>query len=318
LERVAGVKVGDMVKYGNYRSLFSSNSPGAVAPQSLIDTNNTLSVTNTVLSVSGSAVSYESRSVYRNGTERVSVREVDVASGMGLSNFYTFVGAGLGVGDKVYVSAEFSNMTLNSTSLRGYCGLMRETNLLNITQIVLESARASTALWIELYWDKATGLLTEQSWETSVYDEDGFWSGALIKYEMVDNNVWVGVSDSVLPIAKAGSDQTVDVGATVAFDAGESRDNVGIARFLWDFGDGESAEGLQVSHAYDKVGVFNLTLTVEDGAGNKGFDYVSVTVKKAAVASFQLPLLVAGFALVVCVAVWLVYRRRHRRGRRRR
>jgi uncharacterized membrane protein len=101
----------------------------------------------------------------------------------------------------------------------------------------------------------------------------------------------------------------------VVFDAGESRDDVGIASVLWDFGDGESASGLRVSHVYDKAGVFNVTLTVQDGGGNHALDYVSVTVKASAVfLVLGLPLPVFGLValagvFVLSVGVWRVWLR---------
>jgi hypothetical protein len=36
----------------------------------------------------------------------------------------------------------------------------------------------------------------------------------------------------------------------------------------WSFGDGQSAQGPAVSHAYGSPGIFNVTVTATDGAGN--------------------------------------------------
>jgi hypothetical protein len=317
LSRVAGVKVGDMAKYGNFLALWASESPGT-PPQNFVDVNNTLSLVNTVLEVSNNTVSFESRTVYRNGTEQVEVNSVDVAYGSGLGNL-TFVAAKLGVGDSIYAAEEFSEYRINSTSLRDYCGVMRETNLINATQ---ELSDVGAAFWTQLYWDKATGLLVEHSWSYAELSETGLLTEASVSYSMVDNNVWVGVSDSVMPIARAGSDRTVDVGATVVFDGGESWDNVGIVRVQWDFGDGESAMGLSVSHVYGRTGAFNVTLTVEDSAGNKGSDRVIVTVREQAN-----PILTPGLAFLIVGLVvlvgwlsvrWAMLRKRRLRGKERR
>lgn len=37
----------------------------------------------------------------------------------------------------------------------------------------------------------------------------------------------------------------------------------------WDFGDGQTADGVQVLHAYDKAGTYQVTLTITDAAGQK-------------------------------------------------
>ncbi len=305
-----GVKVGDMVKYGNFRSLWSSESPSAVPPQILFNVNNTLSVVNTVLDVSNITVSYESRTIYRNGTEQVEVKSVEVIYGSSMGNL-PFVGADLIVGDRVSLAEDFPPYRINSTSLREYCGVMRQTNLLNVTQVY-----TYTAYRTKLYWDKATGLLTEYRVNYTELDENNALSLSLISYSLVDNNVWIGVSDSMVPVAEAGSDRIVDTGVAVVFDAGGSTDNVGISKILWDFGDGESATGLSVSHTYDSAGVFNVTLTIEDGAGNKDTDHVTVTVQKQANPIWTtglVLLIVVSVVLTSCLLVWRSSKKRRPR-----
>ncbi len=118
---------------------------------------------------------------------------------------------------------------------------------------------------------------------------------------------------SVAPVARVGPDQTVSVDEGVIFDAGESGDDICIAGFPWNFGDGEPAEGLRVVHIYDSARVFNVTLTVEDGAGNKDFDYVTVILQEEAFLFSTLGLLiivsVASADLVVASVVLLKRRR---------
>lgn len=305
-----GVKAGDMVKYGNFRSLWASESSSAVPPQLLYDVNNTLSVVNTVLNVSSGIVSLESRTIYRNGTEQVEEKSIDVIYGVSLGNL-PIVPANLAAGDRVSLATELPPYRINSTSLRDYCGIMRATNLLNVTQVY-----AHTAYRMKLYWDKTTGLLTEYNVHYSELDENDALSLSLISYSMTDNNVWIGIPDSMTPVAKAGSDRIVDTGATVVFDAGGSADNVGIAKILWDFGDGESATGLNVSHIYDSAGVFNVTLTIEDAAGNKDTDHVTVTVQEPANPIWTSALIFLTVALVVltsCLLVWKFSKKRRPR-----
>jgi hypothetical protein len=314
-----GVKIGDMIKYGSFRSFWASESPSAVPPQILYNVNNTLFVVNTVLDISNVTVSFESRTVYRNGTEQVEVKSIEVIYGSSLGNL-PYVAADLEAGDRVSLAEDFPPYRINSTSLRDYCGVMRETDMLNVTQVYTDAAYS-----MKLYWDKATGVLTEYSVHYTELTEDDALTLSLISYGMVDNNVWIGVPDSVAPVAKAGSDRIVDTGMTVIFDAGGSRDNVGISKVLWDFGDGESATGLSASHVYDTAGIFNVTLTVEDGAGNKSLDYVLVTVQEPTkpIITPTLVLLVVVLVVLVVLASWLLIRRssskrdHSERGRRR-
>jgi PKD repeat protein/pimeloyl-ACP methyl ester carboxylesterase len=58
------------------------------------------------------------------------------------------------------------------------------------------------------------------------------------------------------------------VGEQITFDASSSYDPDGtIVKYEWDFGDGNSAEGKVVTHAYTEVGNYTVNLTVTDNDG---------------------------------------------------
>jgi len=92
------------------------------------------------------------------------------------------------------------------------------------------------------------------------------------------DTVVITVLDVTTPVADAGTDQTVNQGASVAFDGGGSTDNVGIASYAWDFGDGASATGRTTTHEYANAGTYTVTLAVEDAAGNQATDTAVITV----------------------------------------
>jgi YVTN family beta-propeller protein len=72
--------------------------------------------------------------------------------------------------------------------------------------------------------------------------------------------------------------QTGAAGAKVAFDASASTDPDGrIASYTWSFGDGRSASGPTVSHAYASSGTYTVTLSVDDGEGCPGFAFTGQT-----------------------------------------
>jgi PKD repeat protein len=154
--------------------------------------------------------------------------------------------------------------------------------------------------------------MVEQFWSFASIDQSGYLSEASVEYKMIDNNVWLGpdVPDTVAPVANAGADQVVDVGASVSFDGSASFDNVGIAEFNWDFGDGSRGSGVVTSHVYARSGVYDVTLTVKDGKGNVASDFVIVTVRD--VPSFSVPGPVVGVVVLVVAlfVVWLLFRRR--------
>jgi parallel beta-helix repeat protein len=86
------------------------------------------------------------------------------------------------------------------------------------------------------------------------------------------------ILDVTQPVAEAGEDQTVNVNEDVNFDAGASTDNIGIASYVWDFGDGTAETGKTATHRYKKPGTYTVTLTVTDFAGNKATDTVTIIV----------------------------------------
>ena len=48
--------------------------------------------------------------------------------------------------------------------------------------------------------------------------------------------------------------------------------------YVWNFGDGSSAAGATVTHTYNAVGTYTVTLTVYDGRGGVGVSSLTVTV----------------------------------------
>ncbi|MGH6902862.1 MAG: PKD domain-containing protein [Geminicoccaceae bacterium] len=67
------------------------------------------------------------------------------------------------------------------------------------------------------------------------------------------------------PVAEAGADRLVGVNQEVLFDGSASADPDGsIAAWLWDFGDGSSAEGVNARHRFREPGRYEVTLTVRD------------------------------------------------------
>jgi len=88
------------------------------------------------------------------------------------------------------------------------------------------------------------------------------------------------IAESRDPIADAGPDQDALVGETLWFYGVDSYDPDGIiVSYEWDFDDGSPPEwDILVSHAYDTLGTYNVTLTVEDGDGDKGTDTAIITI----------------------------------------
>jgi hypothetical protein len=90
--------------------------------------------------------------------------------------------------------------------------------------------------------------------------------------------------DGQSPVADFTADNTTVMEKTQlvevnASGSSPSSDNVGIARYSWNFGDGYSGEGPATNHTYFVPGTYNLTLNVTDKAGNWATKMVQITVK---------------------------------------
>ncbi len=120
--------------------------------------------------------------------------------------------------------------------------------------------------------------------------------------------------DTVKPRAVAGDDQTSNAGATISFDASASSDNVAIASYRWEFGDGGAGTGQTTIHVYVDPGIYTVTLTIQDAAGNADTDVLIVTVESAPVN--PIPSQVVTFGVVGAIAAaaagvaFLLWRRR--------
>lgn len=90
----------------------------------------------------------------------------------------------------------------------------------------------------------------------------------------------VTVLDVTPPIADAGPDQFVDMGANVTFDGSGSSDNVGVVSYVWTFYDGglQTLYGERPWYVFTDAGVYDVELNVSDAAGNWAVDTVRITV----------------------------------------
>lgn len=90
-----------------------------------------------------------------------------------------------------------------------------------------------------------------------------------------------GPADHAPTVKFSASPSSPHAGETIAFDAATSWDKDGdITSYRWTFGDGDSASGEVVSHAYRSSGSFTVMLTVTDRAGLAGSSARTVSVSR--------------------------------------
>ncbi len=114
----------------------------------------------------------------------------------------------------------------------------------------------------ESYRDK--DIIPWQNYEYKLhsYDQVGncYVSDTVISYG-TDN-------DTENPVAVVPDSIRVLEGMEIYIDGGESSDNVRIVSYSWEISDGTSHTGRQIIHSFDEAGVYDVTLTVTDAAGN--------------------------------------------------
>jgi len=86
--------------------------------------------------------------------------------------------------------------------------------------------------------------------------------------------------DDTAPNADAGEDQTVGLGEQVRLDAGGSSDDRVIAHWAWDIDEDGEAECTteQARFFATRPGRIEISLTVEDAWGNKGYDTLTIEI----------------------------------------
>ena len=132
--------------------------------------------------------------------------------------------------------------------IRGHDGLWRK------TMEIPSDARVLNYSYI--VYDEANNMLSTNAFELDVLDDDR-------------------------PVARTGDDIEVPQHETVLLEGNGSTDNVGVTGYAWNFsyrGEEQVLDGMRAEFTFDTAGLFNVTLTVSDDAGNSHIDSILVTV----------------------------------------
>lgn len=146
----------------------------------------------------------------------------------------------------------------------------------------------------EYLWNFGDGTTSTEPAPVHVYSLPGTYNVTLTvtdnsntSTESTSDNLTVTINEA--PIADAGRDVITSPGEELTFSGSNSVDPDGsISKYEWDFGDGNTAEGEAVKHAFDKPGVYSVKLTVTDNLGHTNavdFDELIVTVNHPPVAA---------------------------------
>ena len=125
-------------------------------------------------------------------------------------------------------------------------------------------------------WDFGDGTSGSGVTAKHSYAKGGLYKATLV----VDDGKKTDCSSSVEshyvkvntpPTAVTNPNLIACVNDEIEFDGSKSSDMDGDKlTYRWDFGDGETADGVKVKHAYKKLGVYRVSLVVTDDSGVEG------------------------------------------------
>jgi len=276
-ERKVGVALDDWGLYGDFEITWSSNDPNAKPDQALIDANRTAWMKISVYNTTSTSLLFNETIYFTNETEKRNARYVDIDKGWGDGALF-FISADLTAGDSIYSSEEAVLLRINKTISRTCVGVIRETNVLNLTRKDVVGGDQVIETTACFYWDRATGIVTER-WSTVVNKTGSHTTTWTRSDRIIETNLW-GAIDTRRPVANAGLNQTVYANVKVTFDASRSTDNVGIVSYTWTFADGtpKTLSDVNPTYTFTNVGVYEVTLNVTDAAELWDTDNVTITV----------------------------------------
>ncbi len=104
-------------------------------------------------------------------------------------------------------------------------------------------------------WPKTPGLISDAAGDLVAYWQDG-------------TSLWASTDDAGGPALAVSVPESATAGAAVTMSATASDAWQATTVTGWQFGDGTTAEGASVQHAYAADGLYTVTITVEDTLGN--------------------------------------------------
>ncbi len=165
--------------------------------------------------------------------------------------------------------------------------------LSNCVSVAFDGSASSGADELIYRWDFGDGMSSDQPVIAHSYAEPGRYEAMLSILDARSeaprgNRVRLPVHVRPAPVAMPGDDIVVAPGEAVTFSGASSQpSDAPITRYLWNFGDGNIASGMEVSAAYTTPGIYRAVLRVEDDSAHPcdfGLATREVTVNAAPVA----------------------------------
>ena len=161
---------------------------------------------------------------------------------------------------------------------------------INNLEVTFDSSESTDNVGIVSYtWDFGDGNGSTSANPVHTYETSGTYDVTLT---VTDGNGLSDISvqeitvmeDNSIPVAIATSDVSVGPAPlNVQFTGSDSSDDVGVVSYLWDFGNGETANVANPNYTYLVSGNYTVTLTVTDADGNTNIDELNILANGGAV-----------------------------------
>lgn len=147
------------------------------------------------------------------------------------------------------------------------------------------SARNSTAApgtqIVRYEWVFGDGAVSDQAEVVKVYSNPGVFNVTLTVFANTGLSGQATQQVTISPqppVAVISAPAQAVAGQPVSFNGSQSTGQSPVVRYQWSFGDGGTADGVNVQHTYAAPGVFSVQLTVGDSTGLSGSTSVQIQI----------------------------------------
>jgi hypothetical protein len=195
--RTPGVIAGNIFTLDNFSFSWNSTDPSATPPAEWAGLNETTWLSITVENIVDTNVTCTLTAHYQNDTEETASGWIDVDSGDNLNMEMFIIAENLNPGDSIYRTGNFSSWNISETISWPYSEDSRDTNHINYT--MEESSMPPLYIYVSanIYWDKATGVLTKMS--LTMNQTYTYTTQYSISMELTESNMWVVPEFAELP-----------------------------------------------------------------------------------------------------------------------
>ena len=216
-----------------------------------------------------------------------------------------------------------TQVKLDKTAPYGSLQINNHANYTNTNLVTLNLTADDTISGVKQVRYSNDGVWDNEPWEAASPTRN--WNltigdGAKTVYCQIMDNAGLTTTnstsiklDTTKPLVNLSQNQTTTAGSLVTLDASQCGDNSGILSYVWDFGDGTTANGTTTTHTYSIAGIYIVTLTAQDSAGNVATGNMTVTVQNkvsGTVPEFSSTIIMT---LMIAVAVLAMAMRRSQR-----